>query len=577
MIAHLLKICRILLTPRDKWRLVGIVLLMVVSALLELAGIGALLPVVVAFVKPELVESEPWLARACDLCGGQTRFMLAGAAAVALLFVGKNLFALLVVKWQARFVFGKQADFSIRLFRNYLYAPYERTRNRSTADFNNNLFRVIRACNGALLPVMLIATDLLAVAMLAAVLLWFIPVPTLCGTAFMALAGLLVQLAMRRANRRWGERSAANDAAAAQFRLEGLNGLKYIKSGSHEAYFIRRYAERVRLAFACDGRMYQAGQVPRLALETAALLATMGFFAVMVLLDFSPARILFNFSLLVAVMARLLPSFSRIHYNLTQLRQTMPLVEPLFADLTELPPEMPNTAPSTPPPTLERELALRGLSFTYPEGAPVFRDLSLTIPARRTLAVVGRTGRGKTTLADLLLGLLKPDAGTIEADGRDISADLAGWRSLVGYVPQTLFLLDRSIRENVAFGVDPAAIDDRKVAAALELAQLTDFVAALPGGAEYTVGENGSRLSGGQRQRLCIARALYHEPKLLILDEATSALDRETEAALVDALETLRGKLTMVVIAHRLSTVEKCDLRLDLDADAPRLLEKTDF
>ena len=577
MIARLLTIGRLLLTPRDKGRLVGIVALMVISALLELAGLGALLPVVAVFVKPELVESEPWLARACNLCGGQTRFMLAGAAAVALLFIGKNLFALLVVKLQARFVFGKQADFSIRLFRNYLCAPYQCTLNRSTADFNNNLFRVVRVCHCALLPLMLIATDLRAVLMLAAVLLWFIPSPTLCGTGFMALAGLLVQLAMRRANRRWGECSATNDAAAAQIRLEGLNGLKYIQSGSHESYFVRHYAERVRLGFSSDGRMYQAGQLPRLALETAALLATMGFFAIMVLLDFSPARILFNFSLLVAVMARLLPSFSRIHYNLTQLRQTMPLVEPLAADLTGLPPETVSAAPAGPPPTLDRDLTLRSLSFAYPEGAPVFHDLTLTLPARRTLAVVGRTGRGKTTLADLLQGQLKPDTGTIEADGRDIAANLAGWRSLVGYVPQTLFLLDRSIRENVAFGVEPAAIDDRKVAAALELAQLTAVVAGLPGGAAYTIGENGSRLSGGQRQRLCIARALYHEPKLLILDEATSALDRETEAALVEALETLRGKLTMVVIAHRLSTVEKCDLRLDLDDAAPRLLEKTEF
>ncbi len=568
---HLLQICRRLFTPGDKYRLLGLVVLMGIAALWELAGLGVLLPVVAVFVKPGLIENDPLLARLCAMCGGRTAFMLIGTVTVAAVFAGKALFSLLVVKWQAAFVFGKQAEFSIRLFRNYLYSPYAHTLNRSTADFNNNLFRVVRVCHSALLPLMLIATDLLAVLALTLVLLWFIPVPTICGTGFMALTGLLVQLLMRRANRRWGEISATNDAAAAQIRLDGLNGLKYIKSGNHEHHFVKHYSDRVRRGFSCDGRMYQAGQIPRLALETAALLATLGLFAAMVLLDFSPARILFNFSLLVAVMARLLPSFSRIHYNLTQLRQTMPVVEPLCRDLMDLAAE-PEAAGLAM--TLDRELRLEDLTFAYPGSEPVFRNFSLTLPARHTLAVTGKTGRGKTTLADLLLGLLPPQNGVITADGRNIADDPAGWRRRIGYVPQNLFLLDRTIRENVAFGIDPAEIDDAKVAKALHLAQLTDLVARLPGGTAYRVGENGNRLSGGQRQRLCIARALYHEPSLLILDEATSALDGETESALVEALESLRGKLTMVVIAHRLSTVEKCDLRLDLDTTVPQTLEK---
>jgi ABC-type multidrug transport system fused ATPase/permease subunit len=220
---------------------------------------------------------------------------------------------------------------------------------------------------------------------------------------------------------------------------------------------------------------------------------------------------------------------------------------------------------SAAPIELKRALTVERLSFRYREDAPwIFKDFSLRINAFSSVAFTGKTGCGKTTLADLVMGFLDPVEGHIRVDGRDIRENLASWRARIGYVPQSIYMLNDSIRRNVAFGIEDEAIDDAGVWRALELAQIADFVKGIPERLDTEIGERGVRLSGGQRQRIGIARALYRNPDMLILDEATSALDSETEQAFVEAIGALQGKLTMIVIAHRLSTVEKCDVILKL-------------
>ena len=204
-------------------------------------------------------------------------------------------------------------------------------------------------------------------------------------------------------------------------------------------------------------------------------------------------------------------------------------------------------------------MTVQDLAFSYEYGTPVFKDLSLRIAYRECVALTGKTGCGKTTLVHLIAGLLKPDSGTILADGENIAGHLIAWQSKIGYVPQKIYLQDTTIRENVAFGIAPEKIDDDRVKYCLHTAQLSDFVQSLPEGILTKTGQAGNRLSGGQRQRIAIARALYRDPELLILDEATSALDSETEKAFIDALTSLRGKITMIVIAHRQSSIDCCD------------------
>jgi ATP-binding cassette subfamily C protein len=244
----------------------------------------------------------------------------------------------------------------------------------------------------------------------------------------------------------------------------------------------------------------------------------------------------------------------------TQLRYSRSWIHDLRADLTALPPPVPATGGAGEPIRFTRTIALERVSYTYEgEPEPVLSDVSLAIAKGESVGIVGPSGAGKSTLVDLLLGLLTPTAGRITVDGRDIATALRSWQRHIGYVPQEPFILDDTVRRNVAFGLSDAEIDDRRVMAALRLAQMTDVVAALPDGLDTMLGERGTRLSGGQRQRVAVARALYHEPEVLVFDEATSALDTPTERELIAALEALRGVKTVVVIAHRLGTVRRCD------------------
>jgi ABC-type multidrug transport system fused ATPase/permease subunit len=268
-------------------------------------------------------------------------------------------------------------------------------------------------------------------------------------------------------------------------------------------------------------------------------------------------EILLVFSVIIAVMARVLPALSRCNYNITLIRQNRFLFDFVADSIFSLEREELGTADGNL--TLENELEVKDLCFSYDGKKPVLKNFSLRLKANESLGISGKTGSGKTTLADLLLGLLRPDTGMILADGKNVFDDLQGWRQMIGYVSQNVYICNASIRENVAFGVPAEAIDDQRVREALQMAQIADWAENVPGGLDYLLHDSGTNLSGGQRQRIGIARALYTNPKLLILDEATSALDHETEAAFVEALENLNGKLTMIVIAHRLSTIEKCN------------------
>jgi len=552
---------RILLSPADKWRLLGIVALMAVLAAQEIAGLGMLMPLVALFTKPELLTQNRFLNFLNDVPMFSDRriFLLCICAAAGLIYLLKTLMSIAVIRLQSRFIARQQKELCDRLYRRVMNAPFGFHLQHGSGELVTIMSRAIDLGAELLFPLMLVATDLVMVTALSLVLVLLMPVVTLSCVAVFLVLGAAVYFPLRSLNIRIGERQARGELESRRRMLAGFFGVKSVKAMHREKHFTDSYAAALDEWLPQRAKLFALGQLPRLSMELIAIVTALVVFAAMALLGMPDGTLLLSFSLLIAAMSRMLPAFSRIHYNLVRALQNRYAFDSVMSWLDIADEEADSDKP---PLTLNEGIEFRHVSFAYPgRGESVVRDFDLKIPARSSVAFTGVTGGGKSTLADILLGLLKPQSGGVFADGREIGENLASWRSLVGFVPQHIYLIDDTIGANVVFGA-PGEADADRVKAALETAQLSEFVKTLPDGVDTVIGENGIRLSGGQRQRLGIARALYGNPELLIMDEATSALDDNTEQELVSALDALRGKLTIVTIAHRLSTIEKCDFRI---------------
>jgi ABC-type multidrug transport system fused ATPase/permease subunit len=362
-----------------------------------------------------------------------------------------------------------------------------------------------------------------------------------------------------------------NNHAAAKsvlFLTQGISAVREVKLTGSRDYFEKQLEKEQWKRFISTKRIMDFSEIPRFALEALCILIAMGILIILLLVDIPENQIMVYAAMFISAMFRLLPSFTRIQYNVYTARGYLPLFDLIYNDLCNLPQED-NIQDETKTQTgisIRNGIDVEHIDFAYRTDLPLlFKDFSLHIACRESVAFVGKTGCGKSTLADIIMGFYQPQNGVVKVDGTPITDYMSAWRRKIGYVPQQMTLFDDTIRNNIAFGVPPEQIDPVKLRNAMNMAQVTDFIESLPD-REYTViGEGGVRLSGGQRQRIVIARALYHEPELLILDEATSALDNDTEKAVIDALKALKGKLTIIMIAHRLSSIEHCDRVISLD------------
>ena len=559
---------RILLSPEDKWKLVGIICMMSIGALAEIAGIGLILPIIAVFTKPELMTQNKILRFYADIVGGDStdRLLIITSVFIILVYVLKNMLSFSVVCLQAHFVARKEAQLCLRLFSTYIRAPYMLHLNRGHIELGVMLLRARELCSRVILPFMCIATDLMVISTVCSVLLWTMPLVTIGTIGLLSFNAGIIYFLLKKFNFSTGAVYARSVMEAEKIASDGFRAIREVKiNGKTENFIDRTENSRYQVAKYWT-RLYAAGQVPRLWLETTAISQLMLFFILMLCFDVPHGTILLSFSLLIAAMSRMLPACSRINYNLTVLRQSLAATLSVLDDLQIEPEKSTGTAPLE----FKKEITVDDVTFSYAKGTPVIKDLTLTIPRLSSTAFIGTTGSGKSTLADLILGLLKPDSGAIRVDGKNIEENLSSWREKIGYVPQFIYLQDTTIRENVAFGIPSGEIDDAKVQRCLELAQLDSFVNGLPEKLESFVGDNGIQLSGGQRQRIGIARALYRDPELLVLDEATSALDNETEKAFIDALKMLHGKITIIMIAHRLTTTAHCDKSINLSSLEPQ-------
>lgn len=529
------------------------------TAGLDMLGVAALVPLI------QLLSGAPKdsgaLGAIRELLGGDPADQtVAIAISVTIIgaFVFKGLATLAFRWWQLGFLSRLEAHTSIRLLRGFLAAPYLLHLRRGASEFFTTLGDAVNRTYGQVVAGLVGAiTDALTVLLLVILLVVTSPIPAMVAIAyFCVVGGLLVRWTRPRALAA-GQRMMVKAMEATRVLFGIFGGTKEIYLRHNGELFVERFAATQMDLVNLRRKVHFMGEFPKYLLEIIFIVG-IGIMAVTSYAASSPTDALAVLGVFVAAGTRILPSAARLVAASVQIKAGRSGIDRVIADLREAGPTT-ELGRGEKVPGPDGDLALDEVSFSYPTSqAPVLDRVSLTVPRGSSLAVVGPSGSGKTTLTDLIMGLHSPSSGSIRVGGTDIQDSLRGWQTQIGLVPQDVYLLDDSLRANIAFG-SPDEIDRERVAECVRAAQLEDLVAALPHGLDTQVGERGSRLSGGQRQRVGIARALYTDPRLIVLDEATSALDNDTERRLTETIEALSGQVTRIVVAHRLSTVRNCD------------------
>jgi ABC-type multidrug transport system fused ATPase/permease subunit len=540
--------------------------LITVMALFDLIGVAAVLPFLAVAANPEVVHEHAVLSALYEASGVTTDrgfLVLLGALVLAFILGGMAV----KVFGQYRIILfarGRNHSFSRNRLARYLGQPYAWHLNHNSATLGAAILTECdRVVGNALMPALRLLANAVSLLCLIGLLMFISP-----GVALSAAIGIggsyaLVFFFVRRRLSRDGERLAEANAARYKVAQEAFGGIKDVKLLGLERHYVDRYDKHTFTFVAIHATNQIIAELPRFVLEAVAFCGLV--FVILGLLvareerlvDVLPVLGTFGFALL-----KVFPSIQQLYNALTQIRSTLPVLTKLHAELTE-----PVVRPAiSPAPVdamrLSKELTLEDVKFGYPAaGRAAVKGLQMSINANTIVGLVGGTGSGKTTTVDLVLGLLSPDSGRILVDGVPLGPqNLRSWQNTIGYVPQQIFLSDDSVAANIAFGLPKEARDMVAIERAARLAEIHDFVTnELPKGYDTEVGERGVRLSGGQRQRIGIARALYHDPSVLVLDEATSALDNLTERAVMDAVANVAHAKTIIMVAHRLTTVRSCD------------------
>ena len=537
---------------------------MLLSGFVEMAGVASIFPLIAVLSRPSLVQIDPWLSFAYSTFGftSLNSFFIFLTIGVFNLIFFRNILTALTSYAVLRYGQMRSHGLSVRLLSSYLRRPYAFFLNRHSADMGKSvLSEVEQVISGCLMPTLQLVSQTIITCSVIAVVV--IIDPAIAILAFMIVVGSygIVYVSIRNYMKRKGaERIAANKE---RFRIaqEVLAGVKEVKISGLELGYIRRF-DKASLRYSRLGsKLNIVREIPRNILE---LVAIGGILSVILVLLFRADGNLNAALPTMAVYAfagiRLLPAIQTLYQALVALRFGGPALDALLIDIFEAD-YMTELAPVEPL-QLMHNIQLENIHFYYPDAKrPTLQGISLSIAACSTVALVGPTGSGKSTIVDIILGLLEPQVGCVKVDGAAITREnVRSWQRSVGYVPQQIFISDESVAANIALGVVPDKIDLEAVERAARLANLHDFIVSeLPNGYMTAVGDRGVRLSGGQRQRLGIARALYADPDVLILDEATSALDNLTEKHVMDTVKDMAKQKTIIIIAHRLSTVRDCD------------------
>ncbi|MGF1588776.1 MAG: ABC transporter ATP-binding protein [Pleurocapsa sp.] len=559
--------------------LLSLLLVFALTSVLEALGIGLIGPFLNIASNPEFIQKISlldWVYQRLDLEGTQVIAVL--GIGIAIIFCLKSL--LYFLSWAKIYQYAAELNQLLitRLLNAYLTVPYTFHLNKNTATLIKNILIETSTFTGAcILPLLkatvdfivllflllvLAKTDLLLLAMIAGILLPIFILFNLLGNKF----------------KQWGKVKSESKQEMIRILNHGLGGLKETRVIGCESYFKTKMAQEAREFARADSLFSTSQMLPRILIETALIVFVMLFISLsLVFFEQNMEELTGTMGVFAIASMRLIPATSQLFSSINQLRNSNYAVNMLYLDLKEIDAQginkliqlKPNSStsssvslPKEPASTMTFNdyIELDRITYGYEQSSQLaVKDVSLRIKKGQSIAFIGKSGSGKTTLVDIILGLLEPKAGDILVDGKSIYNNLRSWQNMIGYIPQSIFLTDETVERNIAFGVPDHLIDPQRIQKALQAAQLEELITQLPKGIKTEVGERGIRLSGGQRQRIGIARALYHEREILVLDEATSALDNETERLVSEAIKSLAGAKTLIIIAHRLSTVEHCD------------------
>lgn len=546
--------------------------LIFLGGLLETLGVGGMIPVVTALLTPEelmeYINKYEFLQKACDYLNIQgvgqiTMVLLIG---LMIIYVIKNLYILFLTYKQNSFITQNRNKMISRVMAEFLNRPYEKYLG---ADIPT-VFRItdsdIPQTFALILAMLHLASEVVVSLLIFFVLLYQSVFMTLFIIAVFGVMTLFIIRVFRPALNRIGAKNQVLQSRIAKWRIQATYGLKDVKVLNREEFFVRNYYETGKVGADVARNYAVLNNMPRLLIETVFTVSVLSFVAVYLSRGGDTAAISRTIATFGVAAIRVLPSVNRINTYITEIAYDQPSLDFVYENLQE---GMKTDAMLAERKAysqkeklkLENKIELNHISFHYPDSdKSIFRDAHMVVPKGKSVGIIGASGAGKSTIVDVLLGLLHAQEGEITCDGVNIFKNYESWLAQVGYIPQSIYLIDESIRDNIAFGIDADKIDEKRIWEVLDEAQLKEFVEELPEGLDTTIGDRGVRLSGGQRQRIGIARALYNDPEILVFDEATSALDNDTEAAVMEAINSFHGRKTMIIIAHRLNTIEKCDM-----------------
>ncbi len=587
-----------ILDKRQKSRIVILFFLTLIGTVLEVLGVSLMIPLIQAIMVPDIITTNKYIAKVCEILDlhSHRTFVIACIGALILIFIFKDLFLMFEYYVRERFVCNNRLATEIKLFEAFLNKPYEYYLNASTGEIMRIISDDVRGAYGLLTTLIYTISEMVvSFGLLVTIFIIDPKMSTFVAVLMIVLMAIITHIIKPKLARA-GRENQINSAIMYKWKYSAITGIKEIIVTRKKDFFKENYINAGKRLVRTEQLSSVCGNIPRLLIEMVSVCSMLLFIGIQIYCGRDIESLIPALGAFAMAAVKLMPAANRIVSALNQIAYSTPVLDKVIEHLTYFCDNngnanansagrvnengaengtenraknesncnvdaKNNTSDTGTALTFKNKIEFKNITYRYPNAnKDVLYDATMEIPIGKSVGIVGTSGAGKTTVVDVLLGLLRPKAGEILLDGKDVMQNYSAWLSNIGYIPQMIFLIDESIKKNVAFGVKDEDIDEKRVWEALHEAQLDDYVRELPKGIDTEIGERGIRLSGGQRQRIGIARALYPDPEFLIFDEATSALDNETEKAIMESINSLQGKKTMVIIAHRLETIKKCDM-----------------